>query len=92
MNQPTKHYAGEMTVCDACGEPIIFLAHESTGKLAPITIATYPNGNCHEMNGNTYRALGPDAAERFRAAEQRLRLNHFSNCPNAGRFKRSNGT
>lgn len=85
------HYAGKLTVCSACAEPIIFLAHERTGTLAPITVASYPNGNVYEIENHRYVAFGPKEADFWRNAGRALRLNHFGNCANADRFKRRNG-
>jgi hypothetical protein len=88
MNESRKHFSGELTVCDACAEPIVFLQHERTGKLSPITVASYPNGNVYELPGHLYGVLGPDHATMKRNAGIPLRLNHFVNCPNKERFRR----
>ena len=88
MSEPSVHYAGEATTCRACGEAIVYLRSETTGKLAPITLATYPNGNIAELPGNQYRTFGRDRAAAQRADGRELRLNHFVNCPHASRFGR----
>lgn len=91
MPQSRVHYAGEVTVCDRCGEPIIFLVNNNTAKLAPITIASYPDGNIRELQpNNQYQALGPANAVIAKKAGELLRRNHFMDCPNAAQFARSN--
>lgn len=75
--------AYERFVCD-CGEGCVMVPHVQSGKLAPITIATYPDGNIEvdllSVNGGhgTYRVV----PERERLANPKPRLlNHFTNCP-----------
>lgn len=76
--QPYEHF-----ICE-CGEPCIMVPHERTGKLAPITIRVYDDGNIVLVQATdngpryTYRILAPD--DRLANAGL-LRLNHFSNCP-----------
>jgi hypothetical protein len=84
----SKNHLGQLSVCSACGEAIIWLQHERTGKLAPITVAVYPNGNIQEKSGYQYRAHGPEEAMACRSRGQHLKLSHFANCPNAKSFKR----
>ena len=60
----------------------------STGRLAPITEASYPDGNVEVgigSSGEMYRIV--PVADRPPLAG-RLRLNHWSNCAHRDRFRR----
>lgn len=83
----------ERFVC-ACGEACLMIPHEKSGKLAPITTATYDDGNIEkdlqlDARGNhlagraVYRIV--PKAERESNPKPR-HLNHFSNCPNRDQF------
>jgi hypothetical protein len=73
-----------------CGVRCVMVPHQTTGKLAPITIATYPDGNVvvnlASVNGGhgTYRIAGTE--ERARDPHRPRSLNHFASCPNASDF------
>lgn len=74
----------ERFVC-SCGEVCVMIAHEKSGKLAPITVNAYPNGNVVLPGGGVYRIV----SKQEREADPRPRLlNHYSNCPDANSFRR----
>jgi hypothetical protein len=76
--------ANERFVC-SCGEQCVMVAHEKTGKLAPITIKAYDNGNIVLLGNGCYRIV----SKAERAADPRSRLlNHWASCPDAGSFRR----
>lgn len=78
-------HAYETFVC-SCGERCTMLPNSRTGKLAPITEASYPNGNIEVGLGSSgvmYRIV--PKRERARDPNPR-RLNHFSNCPDRQHF------
>jgi hypothetical protein len=75
--------ANERFVC-SCGEQCVMVAHEKTGKLAPITVNAYDNGNIVLPGGGVYRIV--PKAEREADPRPRL-LNHWSNCPDARNFR-----
>ena len=77
-------------VC-SCGESCVMVPSASTGKLAPITLATYPDGNIAidllSVNGGhgTYRIVS--TAEREANPVPRP-MSHWATCPDADRFRR----
>lgn len=85
----SKGRPGNVSICEGCGEQIVFLAHERSGKLSPITTAAYPQGNVIELPDFKYRILGEAEARAHKAkSSQPLKLNHFANCPHAKDFER----
>jgi hypothetical protein len=70
------------SACKSCGQPIYWLKHETTGKLAPIDTTPSPTGNCLvNLQDSTYRlALGQGGT---------LYTSHFATCPQAGQHRQS---
>lgn len=65
--------------CTSCGEPIRWLAHERTGKAAPIEVKMSDRGNIAvNLTVRTYRIVPKD--ERLHQLDW-LHLNHFVECP-----------
>ena len=76
----TKATVG-VTLCRSCGAELYMLAHEKTGKLAPVTARPTVGGNIRvDLVTGTY-AIVPKA-QRFGP----LRVNHFSDCRQAARW------
>jgi hypothetical protein len=75
----------------SCGERCVMVPHEKSGKLAPITVAAYPNGNIELLQGEdqesspVYRVVPPK--ERLAVPKPRP-VSHWSNCPDAASFRR----
>jgi len=66
--------------CNSCGEPLYWLAHERTGKPAPIEVKqNSERGNIAvDLTARTYRIVPKE--ERAQQSEW-LHLNHFVECP-----------
>jgi hypothetical protein len=83
--------AYEQFTC-TCGERCVMVPNEKSGKLAPITSATYETGNIVLIQATdngpnyAYRALGKPEDRAANAGQ--LYLNHWSNCPHAADFRR----
>jgi hypothetical protein len=81
----------------SCGVRCRMVPNSTTGKLAPITLDTHDNGNVVLMTpegypasdngaGYAYRVLGKPQDRAANAGQ--LFLNHWSNCPDADKFRR----
>lgn len=95
---------GEQRPCEACGEELIG-ARTRTGKVAPITVQHYEDGNVllHRVHERTEGIAGVphgikvvcawvlagDTLEKARENGVELRRNHFYGCPDAQRFRAS---
>ena len=80
---------GVQSTCGSCGEPIIWLKHQRTGKPAPIEAKIDPMGNIlTDVAHGTYCIA--NAQERVCYPEQ-LHLNHFVTCPQAKTWARHGG-
>ena len=74
--------------CRACGKPLLWLAHQRTGKAAPIEVEKTEDGNIviNEDLGQ-YRLVTGE--EKVKAVEGRilLHISHFARCPKASDFR-----
>src|SRR5262245_26318599 len=78
----------ESFVC-VCGESCRMIPHATSGVLAPITDARYPDGNVALVvrpAGLVYWIVPKDQRK---AEAEGLRKNHFATCPDRARFGRS---
>ena len=76
--------------CRSCGAPVYWLAHERTGKTAPINATPDPERGSIEVNRDrrTYAILPVHRAIAARyAAPDAVYTNHFMTCPHAGQHK-----
>lgn len=85
--------AGQRWECEACGEPLIGALGRS-GRIAPITVAPYDDGNVllHNRIDGSNRivcswVLAGDTLAKARENDVQLRRNHFMSCPHADRFR-----
>lgn len=71
--------AYEFFQCE-CGEQCVMLPHERTGKLAPITLNLYDDGNIEKTGsvpGSIYRVVSKGDRE----SNPKMRhYNHWTNC------------
>lgn len=85
--------------CEACGAPVIWVANDKTGKVAPIDLRPDPAGNIllnwsagRPMAPPTsYTVLGkPDAVtpSLFEDDTRPRYTSHFATCPNADHYRR----
>ena len=75
--------------CRSCGEEVAWLRHQKTGNPAPIELAPAPDGLGNirtNLDDGTYRVLGKAELETIGPWRKVLSLNHFSRCPQAGRW------
>jgi hypothetical protein len=77
---------GTVDTCSACGAEIVWLRNVRTGNIAPITNYTVSEGygNIERCDDKHYRIVPPSAR-----VGKVLRINHFADCPDAGKFKRN---
>lgn len=82
---------GERFACDGCGKACIG-ALTKTGNVAPIELDPDPRGNVllqRQSDGKIHAVtFGIDAAGKVAEAGAELRMNHFSTCAVAQRFRR----
>ena len=71
------------THCRACGAPIFWLTHPTTGKPAPITVKANARGNILIV-GAGYEIV--NNRDRGKSAPHGLHYNHFFDCRDAARF------
>jgi len=84
-----------ISACQACGQPLVWAAHEETGKLAPICAEPTADGNLlvwrawppGQQPALRYTALGEELRAKLAERGVPLRLNHFADCPQAERFR-----
>lgn len=82
---------GERWSCEGCSEALIG-AQTREGKVAPITVAAYDDGNVilHRVGAEkvvTAWTLGGDTLKKAKDNGVELRRNHFFGCPAAERFR-----
>ena len=67
--------------CRYCGQEIVWLKMQETGRLHPVDVAPSPRGSIAIVGG--YRALVVRASDRPRAiaAGRRLYMSHMASCP-----------
>jgi hypothetical protein len=74
-----------------CGERCVMVPHEKSGKLNPITVNAYPNGNIRVNLDSVIASQGSygivPKAEREANPIPRP-VSHWSQCPHADNFRR----
>lgn len=75
--------------CGSCGEPVVWLRHSGTGRMAPIEVRIdAERGNVLvDLTAGTY-SLVPSAADREQYRGW-LHLNHFVTCPQAKTWRKA---
>jgi hypothetical protein len=81
MNQPIT----QASRCRSCSQPIFWLTSATTGKSAPIDVATYADGN---VQIDLERGLWTVVQPHQRTLGCPLHKNHFATCPSALRWKK----
>jgi hypothetical protein len=83
------------SACGSCGALIWWLAHEKTGKPAPIECEPSEAGNIIvNLLTERYRMLKSDAAQAIRDAYEGeytppLHFNHFARCPQSKSWRKA---
>lgn len=73
------------STCRSCGAPVIWVAHETTGKRAPLDARPDPKGNL-AIDGGTYYVVAPELRAQH-ALIDGLYTSHFATCPKASSWR-----
>jgi hypothetical protein len=81
MNQPIT----QASRCRSCSQPIFWLNNATTGKRAPIDVATYIDGNVAiDLQAGTWTVV--PMGQRIWLVP--LHKNHFATCSSASRWEK----
>lgn len=78
----------EGDVCGSCGAPIVFAIHVRTLKRAPINGTPSPDGTIELIPREGMEPLWRDLKPQQRFGKKNLRRSHFTDCPQADRWRR----
>lgn len=76
------------STCSRCGAPIVFLPNDNTGNVAPIDVASDPNGPIIINPNGTYHVLHKSEREGMFAFLGLRHTNHWQTCPKAEEFRK----
>lgn len=79
--------------CRSCGEPVIWLTNNHTGRKAPIDQEETPDGSGNvviDVNAGTYRVVSGTERHMLQQTGHSLYTNHFQTCKDQERWRDRN--